>query len=289
MPAPSSYCLSLRCRACGHEHPLEPVGVCSRCFGPLEPVYDMEALRRELSRESIEAGPPSLWRYAALLPVTPAAEPRLAPGLTPLVEAPRLASALGVGTLYLKLDTANPTHSFKDRVVAVACAKALEHGATTLACSSTGNLANAVAARAAAEGIEAAVLCPGESRAREADRDRRLRRDDLRRRRHLRRLQQALGRALLRARLGVRQRRPSLVLRRGLEDARLRDRRAARLGAARRGRRPDRVRRHVLEGAPGASASCSSSASSKGRRRASTAARPKAARPSRRRSPRTGG
>ena len=160
MSAPSSYCLSLRCRACGHEHPLEPVGVCSRCFGPLEPVYDKEALRRELSCESIEAGPPSLWRYAPLLPVTPAAEPRLAPGLTPLVEAPRLASALGVGTLYLKLDTANPTHSFKDRVVAVACAKALEHGATTLACSSTGNLANAVAARAAAEGIEAAVLCP---------------------------------------------------------------------------------------------------------------------------------
>ena len=160
MSAPSSYCLSLRCRACEHEHPLEPIGVCARCFGPLEPVYDKEALRRDLSREAIEAGPPSLWRYAPLLPVTPAAEPRLAPGLTPLVEAPRLASALGVGTLYLKLDTANPTHSFKDRVVAVACAKALEHGATTLACSSTGNLANAVAARAAAEGIEAAVLCP---------------------------------------------------------------------------------------------------------------------------------
>jgi threonine synthase len=123
-------------------------------------LYDKEALRRELSREVIEAGPPSLWRYAALLPVAPPEDPRLAPGLTPLVEAPRLAAALGVGTLYLKLDTANPTHSFKDRVVAVACAKALAHGATTLACSSTGNLANAVAARAAAEGIAAAVLCP---------------------------------------------------------------------------------------------------------------------------------
>ena len=160
MPAsPAPYCLSLRCRACEREYPLEPVGVCARCFGPLEPVYDTEALRRELSREAIEAGPPSLWRYAPLLPVAPAGQ-RLAPGLTPLVEAPRLAAELGVGTLYLKLDTANPTHSFKDRVVAVACAKALEHGATTLACSSTGNLANAVAARAAAEGIEAAVLCP---------------------------------------------------------------------------------------------------------------------------------
>jgi threonine synthase len=89
-------------------------------------------------------------------------EPRLAPGLTPLLAAPRLASALGLGELHLKLDTANPTHSFKDRVVAVACAKALEEGATTLACSSTGNLANAVAARAAAEGIEAAVLCPAD-------------------------------------------------------------------------------------------------------------------------------
>jgi threonine synthase len=115
-----------------------------------------------LSREQIASGPPSLWRYAPLLPVAPPAEPRLAPGLTPLVEAPRLATALGVGKLYLKLDTANPTHSFKDRVVAVAAAKALELGRSTLACSSTGNLANAVAARAAAEGIEAAVFCPAD-------------------------------------------------------------------------------------------------------------------------------
>ena len=160
MSAAPSYCLALRCRACEREVALEPIGVCTRCFGPLEPVYDKDALRRELSREAIAAGPPSLWRYAALLPVAPPDEPRLAPGLTPLVEAPRLASALGIGTLYLKLDTANPTHSFKDRVVAVACAKALESGATMLACSSTGNLANAVAARAAAEGIDAAVLCP---------------------------------------------------------------------------------------------------------------------------------
>ena len=160
MSAVPTYCQSLRCRACEAEYPLDPIGVCARCFGPLEPVYDTEGLRRDLSRESIEAGPPSLWRYASLLPVAPPAEQRLAPGLTPLVTAPRLAAALGIETLYLKLDTANPTHSFKDRVVAVACAKALEQGATTLACSSTGNLANAVAARAAAEGIDAAVLCP---------------------------------------------------------------------------------------------------------------------------------
>jgi len=153
---------SLRCRVCEREYALEAIGVCARCFGPLDPVYDKEALRRTLTREAIEAGPPSLWRYADLLPVAPPAEPRLAPGLTPLLPAPRLASALGLGSLYLKLDTANPTHSFKDRVVAVAAAKALELGLQTLACSSTGNLANAVAARAAAEGLEAAVFCPAD-------------------------------------------------------------------------------------------------------------------------------
>ena len=150
---------ALRCRICETQVPLDPVGVCPSCFGPLEPVYDAH---RTVTREEIEAGPLSIWRYAPLLPVAPPTEQRLAPGFTPLVAAPRLASAVGVGELYLKLDTANPTHSFKDRVVAVACATALEHGYTTLACSSTGNLANAVAARAAAEGIEAAVLVPAD-------------------------------------------------------------------------------------------------------------------------------
>jgi threonine synthase len=150
---------ALRCRICDTEFPLDPVGVCAKCFGPLEPVY---AKDRVVTREEIEAGPLNIWRYAPLLPVAAPAEQRLAPGFTPLVAAPRLASAVGVGELFLKLDTANPTHSFKDRVVAVACATALEHGYTTLACSSTGNLANAVAARAAAEGIEAAVLVPAD-------------------------------------------------------------------------------------------------------------------------------
>lgn len=151
---------ALRCRVCETQYPLDPIGVCSRCFGPLDPVYDRDEQRRTLSRESIEAGPPSIWRYEGLLPVAAPAEQRLAPGLTPLVPAPRLAEALGLGELWLKLDTANPTHSFKDRVVAVAAAKALELGSTTLSCSSTGNLANAVAARAAAEGLEAVVLVP---------------------------------------------------------------------------------------------------------------------------------
>jgi len=123
-------------------------------------VYDREEQRRTVSRASIAAGPLSIWRYADLLPVAAPAEQRLAPGFTPLVQAPRLAETLGLGELWLKLDTANPTHSFKDRVVAVAAAKALELGRTTLSCSSTGNLANAVAARAAAEGLEAVVLVP---------------------------------------------------------------------------------------------------------------------------------
>jgi len=152
--------VALRCRICETEVPATAVGTCTRCFGPLDPVYDRDEQRRSVSRESIEAGPPSTWRYAALLPVAAPAEQRLAPGLTPLVDAPRLAEEVGVGRLWLKLDTANPTHSFKDRVVAVACAKARELGFTTLACSSTGNLANAVAARAAAEGIDAAVFVP---------------------------------------------------------------------------------------------------------------------------------
>jgi threonine synthase len=153
---------ALRCRACAAEHPLEAVGICSRCFGPLDPVYDEEELLASVTRASIASGPPNIWRYASLLPVEPPGEQRLAPGLTPLVEAPRLAEVVGVGELWLKLDTANPTHSFKDRVVAVAAAKARELGLSTLACSSTGNLANAVAARAAAEGFEAVVFCPAD-------------------------------------------------------------------------------------------------------------------------------
>jgi threonine synthase len=153
---------ALRCRNCETEHALEAVGICSQCWGPLDPVYDAAELGRTVSRESIAAGPPSLWRYSALLPGEAPREPLLPPGLTPLVPAPRLAEAVGVGELYLKLETANPTHSFKDRVVAVATAKARELGLTTLACSSTGNLANAVAARAAAEGLDAAVFCPAD-------------------------------------------------------------------------------------------------------------------------------
>jgi threonine synthase len=153
---------SLRCRSCAAEYALEDLGTCTACFGPLDPVYDWDELARTVTRETIASGPASIWRYAPLLPVEAPAEARLAPGFTPLVGAPRLADEVGVGELWLKLDTANPTHSFKDRVVAVAVAKARELGLETIACSSTGNLANAVAARAAAEGIEAAVFCPAD-------------------------------------------------------------------------------------------------------------------------------
>jgi threonine synthase len=153
---------ALRCRNCETDHALEAVGICSRCWGPLDPIYDRGELARLATREAITAGPPTIWRYAPFLPVAPPVEQRLAPGLTPLVRAPRLAETLGLGELYLKLDNANPTHSFKDRVVAVASAKAQELGLETLACSSTGNLANAVAARAAAEGLRAAVFCPAD-------------------------------------------------------------------------------------------------------------------------------
>jgi threonine synthase len=154
--------LSLSCRICATEHPLEAIGTCSRCFGPLDPVYDWERLRRTVTRARLASGPPSIWRYADLLPVSAPVEPRLAPGWTPLVPAPRLAQEIGVGELWLKLDTANPTHSFKDRVVTVAAQKAVELGLGTLSCSSTGNLAGAVAARAAAEGLEAAVFVPAD-------------------------------------------------------------------------------------------------------------------------------
>jgi threonine synthase len=153
---------ALRCRNCETDYALEAVGVCSRCWGPLDPVYDREQLARTVTHERIEAGPPSIWRYADLLPVAPPDVPRLAPGFTPLIRVDRLAEHVGVRELWLKLDTANPTHSFKDRVVAVATAKAVELGLTTIACSSTGNLANAVAARAAAEGLDDAVFCPAD-------------------------------------------------------------------------------------------------------------------------------
>ena len=168
---------ALRCRICETEFPLDPVGVCSRCFGPLEPIY---AADRTVTHAEIEAGPPNIWRYAPLLPVAPPAEARLAPGNTPLVSAPRLASAVGVGELLLKLDTANPTHSFKDRVVAVACAKALELGYTTPRAPGPAT-SPTPSPHARRRGNRVPPSSPGRPRAGEAHRHRCLRRDDLRR------------------------------------------------------------------------------------------------------------
>ncbi len=151
---------TLRCRVCEAEYPAVASGSCARCFGPLEPVYDWDDVARRATRERIAAGPRSIWRYEALLPTAAPADASSGPGWTPLVRVPRLAQAVGVGEVYLKLDHTNPTHSFKDRVVAVAAAKAEELGTDTLACASTGNLGNAVAARAAASGMRSVVLYP---------------------------------------------------------------------------------------------------------------------------------
>jgi threonine synthase len=150
----------LRCRICATEYPATATGICSQCFGPLEPVYDWDEVARLATRERIEAGPRSLWRYGMLLPAEPPEDAASGPGWTPLVPAPRLASAVGVGEVFLKLDLSNPTHSFKDRVVAVAAAKAREFGFDTLSATSTGNLAGAVASRAAAMGMQAVIFCP---------------------------------------------------------------------------------------------------------------------------------
>jgi threonine synthase len=148
----------LVCRECGSEQPLGPFYACTECFGPLEVGYDFPAL----TRADIEAGPQNIWRYSALLPVRPdvASIPNTEPGFTRLVRADNLARELGLRRLWVKDDSGNPTHSFKDRVVAVALAAARELGLTVLACPSTGNLANAVAAAAARAGIKSVVFIP---------------------------------------------------------------------------------------------------------------------------------
>jgi threonine synthase len=154
---------SLRCKECKTPYPLEARYVCERCFGPLEVFYeprtnpDPDALRRR-----IQAGPHSLWRYSDFLPVQMPPRNALIAGWTPLLRADRLAEQLGLKEVWIKNDAANPTHSFKDRVVSVALARARELGYQTVACASTGNLANAVAAHAAAAGIESYVFVPND-------------------------------------------------------------------------------------------------------------------------------
>src|SRR5438270_7252605 len=146
---------SLSCKECNTSYPLEARYVCERCFGPLEVAYaprtgaDPDELKRR-----IQAGPHSLWRYSDFLPLQTPPKGALIAGFTPLLKADRLAEHLGLDELWIKNDAANPTHSFKDRVVSVALARARELGYQTIACASTGKLANAVAAHAAAAGLE---------------------------------------------------------------------------------------------------------------------------------------
>jgi len=157
-----SFVQGLRCRECGHAFPAEALHVCEWCFGPLEVVYDYDRIAAATSRQSVAAGPPSIWRYANLLPAVNDGAVDLGAGYTPLVRAERLAAELGLGELWLKNDTLNPTGSFKDRVVSVALARARAMGFKVAACASTGNLANSVAAHAARAGMRHVVFIPAD-------------------------------------------------------------------------------------------------------------------------------
>ncbi len=157
-----SYARHLRCRECGRCYPLSPIHVCEFCFGPLEIDYDYQALGRHISRQRIEKGPLTVWRYSDFLPCDRQQAVDIGAGFTPLLRAQNLGEALGLRRLYIKNDCANPTWSFKDRVVTVAATKALEFGFDTMACASTGNLANAVAAHAARGGLKALVFVPAD-------------------------------------------------------------------------------------------------------------------------------
>lgn len=153
----------LKCRVCGKLYPSEPINFCTDDFGPLEVNYDYEAIGEALSREKIESRPKNMWRYSELLPLDGPPTVGAHAGGTPLVRADRLAEELGVDTVWVKNDAVNfPTLSFKDRVVAVALSKAKEFGFTTVGCASTGNLANSVAANAAAAGLESYIFVPSD-------------------------------------------------------------------------------------------------------------------------------
>src|SRR4026209_3014533 len=166
MERPLDRALGLKCRECGRGYPSSPIHVCEFCFGPPEVDSDYGAIRRRISRARIEAGPTSMWRYADLLPfdLSESGPPvGAAVGFTPLVRARNLADAWGVQELYLKNDSvSHPTWSFKDRVVSMAVAKALEFGFDTVACASTGNLANSVAAHAAEARLRSYVFIPAD-------------------------------------------------------------------------------------------------------------------------------
>ncbi len=154
---------ALKCKECGAEYEPKAIHVCEECFGPLEVKYNYELLKQTVSRETIEAGPNSIWRYRAFLPVATDNYIDVGTGMTPLIEAKRLARRLGLKKLFIKNDAVNmPTLSFKDRVVSVALSRARELGFTTVSCASTGNLANSTAAIAAHAGLECCVFIPSD-------------------------------------------------------------------------------------------------------------------------------
>jgi threonine synthase len=156
-----SFVKGLKCRECGTPYPIAPVAICEECFGPLEVDYLYDAIRTQLTKDVLAKRPKNMWRYRELLPLDSAPTVGLHSGFTPLVRADRLARALGVGEVHIKNDAvSHPTLSFKDRVVAVALSKAKEFGFEAVGCASTGNLANSVAANAAAVGLPAYILIP---------------------------------------------------------------------------------------------------------------------------------
>jgi threonine synthase len=156
-----SFVLGLKCRECGREYPTEPIHVCEFCFGPLEVKYDYDGIKRVISRKVIESRPPNMWRYRELIPIDGEPTVGLQNGYTPLIHAKNLGRALGLTNLYIKNDSVcHPTLSFKDRVVAAAVNKAKEFGYDTIACASTGNLANSVAAHAASAGMKSYIFIP---------------------------------------------------------------------------------------------------------------------------------
>ena len=264
----------LRCRECGREYEVAPIFTCEWCFGPLEVAYDYDAITRvDRAARRSRRDRSSIWRYADLLPVDRNPAVDLGAGFTPLVRADRLAAELGLGEVWIKNDTLNPTNSFKDRVTSVALSKALEFGFKVAACASTGNLANSVAAHAAHAGLRSFVFIPadleqgkvvttavygGNVVAIDGNYD------------DVNRLCAELAGTYPWAFVNVNVR---TVLRRGLEDARVRDRRAARLGGARpRGRARSRAARCSPRSAR-ASTSCTRSACSTRSRRCGCRAR----------------
>jgi len=163
MTTENGYMKALKCRECGREYPLTASHVCEYDFGPLEVAYDYDLIKKSFNRKLIESRPQSMWRYRELLPVAKEPTVGLQVGHTPLVKADRLAKRLGIRELWIKNDTVNyPTLSFKDRVVSVALSRSKELGYDTVACASTGNLANSVAANAASAGLRAFVFIPAD-------------------------------------------------------------------------------------------------------------------------------